>query len=123
MTAARLVATIALAACACSHGAGEPVGPTSGNRGSSSVAPAVPRIDVSCTVDADCAFTNLQLTGDQTCCPVCGQFTPGRADWVRAVRDGCAARSDWTVRCVPLSCPVGVDRAVCKDQHCVMVQP
>lgn len=43
VTAARLVVAITLAACACSHGAGEPpVGPMSDNRGGSSAAPAVP---------------------------------------------------------------------------------
>jgi hypothetical protein len=126
MTGSRLVVAIAIAACACSHTAGESsVGGSPSRGGSAAVgtAPAVPSTDTSCAADADCELTNLQLSGDQTCCPVCGQLTPGRADWARAVRDVCAARSDWTVRCMPLSCPVGVDRAACKDGHCVIVQP
>jgi hypothetical protein len=53
---------------------------------------------------------------------VCGLATAGRAESIRAVRAACAGRSDWTAHCLPPSCPVGVDRAVCKDRHCVTVQ-
>lgn len=60
--------------------------------------------------------------GRSACCPVCGLVTAGRADWIHAVRAACAAHSDWTAHCLPPSCPVGVDRAVCKDRRCGAVQ-
>jgi hypothetical protein len=139
VTGARRPTTIVLAAilAACSH-AHDTAEPTAGSTtapaaaGSSGAAvdarpagpppPALPRIELGCTADADCAIMNLRIDGEQACCPVCGLTTAGRADWVRAIREVCAARSDWTVRCVPLACPVGVDHAVCKDQRCVTVQ-
>lgn len=107
-----IVALVVVGACA--RGAPPATAPTS-----ASTAPALPTLEVQCAADADCALANLALAGDDTCCPVCGQQTPGRVDWVRAVRDTCAARPDWTERCAPLSCPVGIERAVCKDQRCV----
>ena len=127
MTGSRvLLAAVVAAVAACAHpqDAADPQGAAAqpaGGAGSAG-APVLPSIDLSCMVDGDCALINLQLTGPDACCPVCGRFTAGRTDWVHAVRAACAAHNDWTVRCLPPSCPVGVDRAVCKDRRCVTVQ-
>ena len=127
MTASRLLPAAVLAALvACAHpqDATDPHGaatPTAG-AASSAGAPVLPPIDLTCTVDGDCALIDLKLTGPDACCPVCGLATAGRADSIRAVRAACAAHTDWTAQCLPPSCPVGVDRAVCKDRRCVTVQ-
>jgi hypothetical protein len=44
----------------------------------------------------------------------------GRADWLERVRAACTARPDWTRRCVPMNCPEGVERAICKVGRCAI---
>lgn len=42
-----------------------------------------------------------------------------RVDWIQRLRAACAARTDLTVHCKPLNCPVAAQRAVCRDERCV----
>jgi hypothetical protein len=121
---------------ACPRGPHDPVDPpgasaaagsgsaVAGSPGSPAAAapPRLPPIELSCTADTDCAITDLQLSGPDTCCPGCGLATSGRADWVAAVHDACIARKDWIAHCLPLNCPLGVDHAACKGQRCITVQ-
>ena len=82
--------------------------------------PALPPIEQSCAVDADCALVDLGLECDQRCCPQCAPVAAGRADGLARVPDVCKAHPEWTRPCLPLNCPEGVERAVCKDGRCVI---
>jgi hypothetical protein len=81
---------------------------------------SLPPIELSCTEDRDCALADVHLTGPDTCCQGCNMSYAGQAGWVQRMRAACAARPDLTAHCLPINCPVGAERAMCKDHRCTV---
>jgi hypothetical protein len=81
---------------------------------------ALPPIELTCADDRDCALADVHLDGPDTCCAGCNMAYAARADWVPRLQAACAARADLTAHCLPLNCPVGAERAVCRDHRCTV---
>lgn len=78
-------------------------------------ASVLPPIDRSCSVDTDCDFVALDISGPTTCCPSCGTTIAARK-WTTAVRAACAKAMPST--CYPLACPMGITTSRCNAGTC-----
>jgi hypothetical protein len=80
---------------------------------------ALPPLDTKCTVDADCDYVAVALSGPYTCCAWCGT-TIGSKTWAAAVRSTCAASLvALSNPCPPLACPMGPTKSRCDGGTCV----
>jgi hypothetical protein len=79
-------------------------------------ATTLPPIDRRCSVDADCDWLALDLTGPTICCPSCATTIASRT-WTAAVRSICGGALPSA--CYPLACPLGITTSRCDGGTCV----
>lgn len=75
----------------------------------------LPPIDLRCSVDTDCDWLAIDLTGPTTCCPSC-KTTIAAKTWTTAVRAACAKVVP--SMCYPLGCPMGLTTSRCNAGKC-----
>lgn len=73
-----------------------------------------PKVDDSCV--GGCTLTDVELAGDQACCPGCSQ-TAVNATSYKAFQDWCTTSPP--SQCPPLGCAMPIMRAECEAGHCV----
>jgi len=115
-----LCAALVLAACANTAGPAAPAADPAPAKPAAGPVQALPPIELTCADDRDCALADVHLDGPDTCCAGCNMAYAARADWLPRLKAACAARADLTAHCLPLNCPVGAERAVCRDHRCTV---
>ena len=82
----------------------------------------LPKVDLSCSADADCTITSEELQDDAprsyACCPGCTQRAVNAA-WLKTFASACQAQP--APMCPPIGCAMPIVKAACKAHRCEIV--